>query len=166
MTDDQRTIVAVTGEDDRYAPVRSRASAMAAGSPSTVILYDVDAAGVFSSPVPTEWSGEGEQELTPERMGPDELEAQGRKPLADQVRNLRDVGVDAWAWLPTSADASALAEYAERQGAASSSSRRTWRSRACSSDCRARMRRAREMRRASRWSRSVDRSLGLPRDRC
>ena len=50
-------------------------------------------------------------------MGPEELEAQGRKPLADQVRNLRDVGVDAWAWLPTSADASALAEYAERQGA-------------------------------------------------
>jgi hypothetical protein len=117
MTDDQQTIVAVTGEDDRYAPVRSRASAMAAGSPSTVILYDVDAAGVFSSPVPTEWSGEGEQELTPERMGPDELEAQGRKPLADQVRSLRDVGVDAWAWLPASADASALAEYAERQGA-------------------------------------------------
>jgi nucleotide-binding universal stress UspA family protein len=117
MTDDQRTIVAVTGEDDRYAPVRSRASAMAAGSASTVILYDVDAPGMFSSPVPTEWSGEGEQELTPERMGPEELEAQGRKPLADQVRNLRDVGVDAWAWLPTSADAGALAEYAERQGA-------------------------------------------------
>ena len=38
MTDDQRTIVVVTGEDDRYAPVRTRASAMAAGSPSTVIL--------------------------------------------------------------------------------------------------------------------------------
>ena len=117
MTDDQRTIVVVTGEDDRYAPVRTRASAMAAGSPSTVILYDLDAPGVFSSPVPTEWSGEGEQELTPERMGPEELEAQGRKPLADQVRNLRDVGIDAWAWLPTSADASALAEFAERQGA-------------------------------------------------
>jgi nucleotide-binding universal stress UspA family protein len=117
MTDDQRTIVAVTGEDDRYAPVRSRASAMAAGSSSTVILYDVDAPGVFSSPVPTEWSGEGEQELTPDRMGPEELEAQGRKPLADQVRSLRDVGVDAWAWLPTSADAQALAQYAEQQGA-------------------------------------------------
>jgi len=117
MTDDPRTIVAVTGEDERYASVRSRASAMAAGSPSTVILYDVDSPGVFSSPVPTDWSGEGEQELTPDRMGPEELEAQGRKPLADQVRNLRDVGVDAWAWLPSSGDASALAEYAERQGA-------------------------------------------------
>jgi hypothetical protein len=114
---DARTIVAVTGEDDRYAPVRTRASAMAAGSPSTVILYDVDAPGLFSSPVPTEWSGEGEQELTPERMGPEELEAQGRKPLADQVRNLRGVGIDAWAWLPATADAGALADYAERQGA-------------------------------------------------
>jgi len=114
---DARTIVAVTGEDDRYAPVRSRASAMAAGSPSTVILYDVDAPGVFSSPVPNQWGSEGEPDLVPERMGPDELEAQGRKPLADQVRNLRGVGIDAWAWLPTSPDASALAEYAERQGA-------------------------------------------------
>jgi hypothetical protein len=119
MTDQSsgRTIVAVTGEDDRYARVRSRASAMAAGNPSTVILYDLDAAGVFSSPVPTRWSGEGEQELTPERMGPEELEAQGRKPLADQVRDLRSVGVDAWAWLPTSKGAEDLTAYAERQGA-------------------------------------------------
>jgi hypothetical protein len=82
-----------------------------------VILYDLDAGGLFASPVPTEWSGEGEQELTPDRMGPEELEAQGRKPLADQVRSLRDVGVDAWAWLPTSPDAQALARYAEQQGA-------------------------------------------------
>ena len=112
-----QTIVAVTGEDDRFAGVRSRASAMAAGGRGTVILYDLDAAGMFSSPTPTEWSGEGEQELTPDRMGPDELEAQGRKPLADQVRTLREVGVDAWAWLPSTKDAKDLADYAERQGA-------------------------------------------------
>ena len=117
MTDVASMIVAVTGEDDRYAPVRSRASALAAGHGTTVILYDLDAAGVFASPVPTAWSGEGEQELTPARMGPDELEAQGRAPLAEQVRNLRSMGVDAWAWLPTSADAKDLAEYAERQHA-------------------------------------------------
>lgn len=112
-----QTIVAVTGEDDRFSQVRSRASAMAAGNEARVILYDLDAAGAFASPVPTEWSGEGQQELTPDRMGPDELEAQGRKPLADQVRSLRSIGVDAWAWLPTSADAKDLADYAERQGA-------------------------------------------------
>ena len=118
MTDTApRTIVAVTGEDDRYARVRSRASAMAAGTAATVILYDLDAAGMFSSPTPTEWSGEGQQELTPERMDPDELEAQGRKPLADQVRSLRSVGVDAWGWLPSSKDTKDLAAYAEREGA-------------------------------------------------
>lgn len=112
-----QTIVAVTGEDDRFARVRSRAGAMAAGNGATVILYDLDAAGTFSSPTPTEWSGEGQQELTPERMGPDELEAQGRAPLADQVRSLREVGIDAWGWLPSSKDGKDLAAYAERQGA-------------------------------------------------
>jgi len=118
MPDPQpQTIVAVTGEDDRYARIRSRASSMAAGGRGTVILYDLDAPGMFSSPTPTQWSGEGEQELTPDRMGPEELEAQGRAPLADQVRTLRSVGVDAWGWLPSSKDGRDLAEYARRQGA-------------------------------------------------
>ena len=53
-----QTIVAVTGEDDRYDAIRTRASEIAAGAGGTVILYDIDAAGVFASPVPTEWSGE------------------------------------------------------------------------------------------------------------
>jgi hypothetical protein len=118
MTERQpQTIVAVTGEDDRFSSVRSRASAMAAGTGARVILYDLDAAGTFSSPTPTEWSGAGEQELTPDRMGPDELEAQGRAPIAEQVRGLRGVGVDAWAWLPSSKDGKDLADYARRQGA-------------------------------------------------
>ena len=117
MKDKPRTIVAVTGENDRYARVRSRASALAAGNEGTVILYDLDAAGTFASPTPTEWSGEGERRSTPARMDPEELEAQGRKPLADQVRNLRSVGIDAWGWLPSSPAGTDLAEYAERQGA-------------------------------------------------
>ena len=117
-----QTIVAVTGEDDRYEAVRSRASALAAGH-GTVILYDLDAGGLFASPVPTAWSGEGEQELTDEesgprdRLGPDELDTAGRGAVAEQVRQLRSVGVDAWAWLPTSKDAKDLAAYAQRQGA-------------------------------------------------
>jgi len=112
----------VTGEDDRYEAVRSRASALAAGH-GTVILYDLDAGGLFASPVPTAWSGEGEQELTDEesgprdRLGPDELDTAGRGAVAEQVRQLRSVGVDAWAWLPTSKDAKDLAAYAQRQGA-------------------------------------------------
>jgi hypothetical protein len=118
-----QTIVAVTGEDDRYRAVRSRATALAAGGRGTVILYDLDAGGLFASPVPTAWSGEGERELTDEeagprdRLDPDELDTAGRGAVADQVRQLRSMGVDAWAWLPTSKDAADLAAYAERQGA-------------------------------------------------
>jgi hypothetical protein len=117
------TIVAVTGEDDRYRAVRSRATALAAGGRGTVILYDLDAGGLFASPVPTAWSGEGERELTNEeagprdRLDPDELDTAGRSRVADQVRQLRSMGVDAWAWLPTTKDAADLAAYAERQGA-------------------------------------------------
>src|SRR4051812_39440839 len=116
-------IVAVTGEDDRYRPVRSRATALAAGGRGTVILYDLDAAGVFSSPVPTEWSGEGEKELTEEasgprdRLDPDELDTAGRGGVANQVRQLRSMGGDAGAWLPRRKDAPVLAESAERRGA-------------------------------------------------
>jgi hypothetical protein len=113
-----RTIVAVTGEDDRYRPVRSRATALAAGGRGTVILYDIDAAGVFASPVPTDWSAEGERELTGHhRLDADELEAAGRATIAEQVRGLRSMGVDAWGWLPTSKDALDLVRFAEREGA-------------------------------------------------
>jgi hypothetical protein len=115
-------IVAVTGEDDRFAAVRSRATAMAAGSDSTVILYDIDAAGIFASPVPTEWSGEGQEQLVEEeasgdRLDPDALATAGRAAIAEQVRSLRSVGVNAWGWLPVKKDAAELAAYAERQGA-------------------------------------------------
>ena len=118
MTETTRpsTIVAVTGDDDRYGAVRSKASAMAAGG-GTVILYDIDAANPFASPIPTEWDAEGEQELLGERLGPDDLEALGRAPLASQVRSLRSVGVDAWAWLPEKPGADELARYAAEQSA-------------------------------------------------
>ena len=83
-----QTIVAVTGEDDRYDAIRARASALAAGGRGTVILYDIDAAGVFASPVPTEWSGEGEKELVEDeashdRLDADALETAGRASIAD-----------------------------------------------------------------------------------
>ena len=91
-TESTQTIVAVTGEDDRYGAIRSRASALAAGGQGTVILYDLDAGGLFASPVPTAWSGEGERELIDEeagprdRLDPDELDTAGRGAVADQVR--------------------------------------------------------------------------------
>jgi hypothetical protein len=116
-------IIAVTGEDDRYGAVRSRAAALAEDGEGTVILYDIDAGGLFASPVPTAWSGDGEAELAADeaapgdRLDPDALETAGRNPVADQVRALRAAGVDAWGWLPTSKDAADLAAYAQRQGA-------------------------------------------------
>lgn len=121
-TRDTQTIVAVTGEDDRFDAIRSRASALAAGSGSTVILYDIDAAGVFASPVPTGWSGEGEKELLDDEAAGDRLDAEaletaGRASVARQVRSMRAMGVDAWGWLPTKRDTADLAAYATRQGA-------------------------------------------------
>ena len=69
--------------------------------------------------MPTAWSGEGERELTDEEAGPrdrldaDELDTAGRATVADQVRQLRSMGVDAWGWLPTSKDAGNLAARLE-----------------------------------------------------
>jgi hypothetical protein len=117
-----RTIVAVIGEDDRYDAILDRATVLAQEQDAAVILYDIDAAGVFASPVPTGWSGQGEEALmaeesSGERLDPDALETAGRGPVAGQVRALRAKGIDAWGWLPTSRDAADLARYAERQRA-------------------------------------------------
>ncbi|HEU0244596.1 MAG TPA: hypothetical protein VFQ75_11880 [Candidatus Limnocylindrales bacterium] len=121
-TREPRTIVAITGEDDRFDAIRSRATALADGADTTVILYDIDAAGMFASPVPTEWSGDGQQELMDEeasndRLDADALETAGRGAIATQVRSLRAMGIDAWGWLPTRRDTADLAAYATRQGA-------------------------------------------------
>ena len=115
-------IVAVTGEDDRFEPVRRRAASLAASGQATVILYDVDAGGVFASPLPTDWSAEGERELAGEeavgdRLGPTALDTAGRSAIAKQVRALRAAGVPAWGWLPSSAGREDLVVYATRQGA-------------------------------------------------
>lgn len=113
-----RTVVAVTGEDDdRFARVRRRAGDLAATTRGTVLLYDLDAAGVFASPTATEWSGEGEEQFDRSRLGPDELEAHGRPTVADQVRSLRRLGVDAYGYLPEHVDGEDLARYAEAQRA-------------------------------------------------
>jgi hypothetical protein len=112
------TIVAVTTEDDTHAPVRKRAAELARHVGSTVILWASDAAvGPFESPLPTNWSGDGETEQFGDRLGPSDLIASGHEALAMQVGELRKDGVDAWAWLPETADATHLATYATEQGA-------------------------------------------------
>lgn len=112
-----RTIVAVTGEHGRYAAVRARAASMAAGNGARVILYDLDAVSPFESPVPTNWSAGGVEDAFPDRLSPEDAERSGRAGLAEQLRSLRRLGVDAWAWLPRETGGDALAGYAAEQGA-------------------------------------------------
>lgn len=107
------SIVAVTGHDDRRASVLKRAAAVARTAGSAVILWDVDAVtSPLESPLPTDWSGDGEQEQFGDRLGPNDLVAAGQEPLARQVDALRRDGIDAWGWLPSDADADQLARYA------------------------------------------------------
>ena len=112
------TIIAVTSEDPRHEAVRRRATAIARDAQSTVILWARDASlSALESPLPTDWSGDGEEEQFGDRLGPDDLVAAGREPLARQVSELRTAGIDAWGWLPETADAEHLTAYAADQGA-------------------------------------------------
>ena len=111
-------IVAVTRDDDRHRAVLKRASAVARDAGSAVILWDRGAAvSPLESPLPTDWSGDGEQQQFGDRLGPNDLVAAGREPLARQVGELRDAGIDAWGWLPSRTEAEDLARYAADQHA-------------------------------------------------
>ena len=113
---DIRTVIAVTGEDDRFEPVRQAAVDRAQSEHATLILYDLDASeSPLESPLPTEWSAEGTEDEVGDRLGPEELEAAGRAAIATQVREARARGVDAWGWLPNDADREQLIAYASRQ---------------------------------------------------
>ncbi len=119
MTDTQQpTLVAVTGEDARFSPVRRRALERARETGARLILYDVDAGrSPLESPLPTNWSADREPRGSDDRLGPDDLEALGRGPVADQVRHARAAGIDAWGWLPDDTDPTSLAGYATRHAA-------------------------------------------------
>lgn len=111
-----RTVIAVTGEDDRFGPVRRAAVDRARSEHATLILYDLDASeSPLESPLPTEWSAEGTEDEVGDRLGPEELDAAGRAAIAEQVRKARAEGVDAWGWLPNKADREELIAYASRQ---------------------------------------------------
>ena len=113
---DIRTVIAVTGEDDRFEPVRKAALDRARSEHATLILYDIDASeSPLESPLPTEWSAEGTEEEVGDRLGPEELEAAGRAPIAEQIREARAEGVDAWGWLPDKPDREQLIAYAAKQ---------------------------------------------------
>lgn len=110
------TILAYTSEDGRYDYVRLAAVAKAKESNATLILYDIDSAGVWGEePLPTWISADGEEEQVPNRLAPEDLERAGRETVARQVADARAEGVDAYGWLTGSKGAGRLAEYAEKE---------------------------------------------------
>ena len=111
-------IVAVIGGDERHPAVLNRAASVARPAGSTGIVWDRDAAGSpLEEPLPTGWSGDGEEEQFGDRLAPNDLVAAGHEPLAREIGRLRDDGLDAWGWLPDKADAEHLVKYAADQRA-------------------------------------------------
>jgi len=114
----QPTIIAYTSEDDRLSSVRREGEALARTEGASLILYDIDAANPLEgSPLPNEWSADGEAERIPDRLAPADLERAGRHAIADQVQGARQRGVDAWGWLPADPGGDALRDYVEQVGA-------------------------------------------------
>lgn len=109
-------MIAVTGDDDRYAPARRRAMALARAGGQTLILYDWDAPTLFGDPLPTWWSAEGSGELFSRRLDQTQLRAAGRATIADQVAEAAALGIEAFGWLPSDHGPAALASYAREQG--------------------------------------------------
>jgi hypothetical protein len=110
------TLIAVTGDDDRYAGARRKAMDLSAAGEMTLILYDWDAPTLFGDPLPTWWSGEGSEGLFSRRLDQTRLRAAGRAVIADQVAEAEALGIKAYGWLPSDHGPSALAAYAREQG--------------------------------------------------
>lgn len=111
------SIVVVAAEDDRYQGALRRATDLAAKRGEPLILYDWDAPSLVSDPMPTWWSSEGWDRQFPDRLDPDQLEELGRAAIADQVRQARETGIDAFGWLPSDHGPGGLADYATDQHA-------------------------------------------------
>ncbi|MGI8926698.1 MAG: hypothetical protein ACR2HN_08665 [Tepidiformaceae bacterium] len=110
-------IIAYASDDERFAALGRAAVDTARSAQARLIFYDIDAAGMFAAPLPTQWSGDGAADQFGDRLSPDDLERAGRHGLAQQVTMARQAGVDAYGWLPQQKGSGALAEYAEKQGA-------------------------------------------------
>ena len=106
------TVVASAAETNRRAGVWSSAVRLAAAREARLILYDTDAASLWTDPFPEFDSGRYQHPLSPA-----ELRELGRADLAIQVDNARARGVDAYGWLPTTPGAEALIAYAKAEGA-------------------------------------------------
>jgi hypothetical protein len=111
-TNRPRTVVASAAETNRRAAVWSSAVRLAAAREARLILYDTDAASLWTDPFPEFDSGRYQHPLSPA-----ELRQLGRADMATQVDNARARGVDAYGWLPTTPGAEALIAYAKAEGA-------------------------------------------------
>lgn len=113
-------ILAYTSEDGRFDVVRRAGIDLARKAGVPLILYDVDAAGLFGEePLPTWFASEREGDLYPGRLEPHDLEALGRHEIARQVADARREGADAYGWLTGSKAAGRLAQYVREQGVGS-----------------------------------------------
>jgi len=117
MTRGPDIILAVVSEKGSDA-VRRRAIELARERGAALILYDADAGDrLLEDPLPNKWSGHGQEELFGERLSVNDLETAGRAPLARQVREAEQAGIQAWGWLPSDQSAETLRDYAARHGA-------------------------------------------------
>jgi nucleotide-binding universal stress UspA family protein len=112
-----RLLVAFVGEDEELDHVAAAATAIARSSGARVILYDRDAASLFSDPMPNWWSSSREGTQYGDPLSDQELVKLGREPLARKVAAARADGVDAWGWLATDHGTDKAAGYARDHGA-------------------------------------------------
>ena len=112
-----RCIVAYMGKGDRYAPLIERSIEVARSRGARLIFYDAESASMFSRPLPTAFSADGEAEQYGDKLNPQQLEKVGREDLGGLVARARGLGVDAFAWLAAKRDAKEFADYAASQDA-------------------------------------------------
>jgi nucleotide-binding universal stress UspA family protein len=112
-----RLLVAFVSEDAELDHVRDAAVDLAGRNGARVILYDRDAASMFSDPLPNQWASQAEGAQFGDPLSDQELVKLGREPFARKVAAARQDGVDAWGWLPSEHGTDAMVEYARKHGA-------------------------------------------------
>ena len=106
------TVIACAAEGGRRRNVLAAAVAESRRRNARLILYDVDAAGVWAGPMPTGEAGHFGDPLTSSQ-----LRKLGRPLIADQIEAARRQGIDAFGWLPDQLSAEAMIDYAGKHHA-------------------------------------------------
>ncbi len=110
-------VAAFVDESGDFDHARRAAVRLAAKHGARLILYDATTASAFTEPVPAEIAAEGAPEQFGSLLSDIDLERLGRARLAEQVREARREGIDAWAHLASHHGADAFVEVAAKQGA-------------------------------------------------